>query len=139
MPRPPDTHAEEGVSRTEPGKRDSVGDAQVDGRGLNTMGFRQTFSNPFYLLLVLAGIAFSLTACSYGVMTVRGLRVTTPTPANTEYFMSWMDEHGFPLMMVELAVLGVFCFLAMATDSFWEKRNVQKEAKRPRQANASGE
>ena len=48
------------------------------------MSLRQTFSNPFYFLLMVAGVIFCVTACAYGVMTVRGLHdlVTADIQAN---------------------------------------------------------
>ncbi len=93
------------------------------------MGLKQTFSNPFYALLLLAGLAFSVTACAYGVMTVRALQlnVIDEMPGSGQQLMRWLDAHGFHLMLFELAVLGVFCVLAITTDSYWERRGAARQ------------
>jgi len=73
--------------------------------------------NPFYVLLVIVGIAFSLTACAYGMMTVRGARAKTvadgspPSP-----LISFLDRHGARLMGGEIALLAATTFAAMALD-----------------------
>jgi hypothetical protein len=90
------------------------------------MSLRQTFANPFYLLLTIAGVIFCVTACAYGVMTVRGLHHQVAVNAAGATFMEWIDEFGFRLMLGELAVLGVCCVLAIATDGFWEKRYAKR-------------
>ena len=80
--------------------------------------------NPFYPLLVVVGIVFCVTACAYGVMTVKGLRpeVATATSAAQQNMLIWLDANGFKTMMIELAVLAVVTVAAIGTDEFWEKR-----------------
>lgn len=81
--------------------------------------------NPFYVLLVLAGIAFSLTACAYGVMTLRAVRGAGPVdlPASAgERLLVFLDAHGAWLMAAELATLGLATFGAIATDQYWMRR-----------------
>ena len=72
--------------------------------------------NPFYPMLVIAGVIFCVTACAYGVMTVRKLR--NPLEENPPQFIQWMDESGFSLMMWELGALALLTFAAMAADSY---------------------
>lgn len=79
---------------------------------------RKTF-NPFYPLLVVAGVVFCITACAYGVMTVRKLR--NPLEENPPHFIQWIDGNGFSLMMWELGGLAVLTVAAMAADSFATK------------------
>ena len=74
-------------------------------------------------MLVVAGVVFCVTACAYGVMTVRKLR--NPYEADPPVFIQWMDEYGFQTMMIELVVLAFTCFAAMGTDSFWSRRSDQ--------------
>jgi hypothetical protein len=93
------------------------------------MSLRQTFSNPFYLLLLVAGLIFTITACAYGVMTVRGLRQAAGS-GTSESLMDWLDEYGLWLMLGELAGLAVCCLLAIATDSYWDKRLSAKQPRR---------
>jgi hypothetical protein len=85
--------------------------------------------NPFYLLLVVAGTLFTVTACAYGVMAVKQLHASDfPVPGQARPmtlassdvgFVQFMDEHGVRLMLGELAVLGLACFAAMGTDRLW--------------------
>ena len=70
----------------------------------------------------MAGIAFCLTACAYGVMAVKELhapRVSAVQIAADSEFVAFMDQHGPKAMLVELAVLGVATFAAIGTDRFW--------------------
>ena len=85
--------------------------------------------NPFYPLLVMAGLAFAVTACAYGVMTVKML-----DPAGVEQvaaqgpsLLQTLDQHGLMIMSIELGVLAVASFLAMATDNFWTRRAEAKQ------------
>lgn len=80
--------------------------------------------NPFYPLLVVAGLAFAITACAYGVMTVKTLQ-----PAGAEEvrqagtgLLYFLDRHGLTLLLSELAALAVFTFAAIGTDDFWTRR-----------------
>lgn len=77
-------------------------------------------TNPFYAVLVVAGVAFTITACAYGVMTVRGMRGATEPAASG--LISFLERHGFRLLMIELGVLAIATVLAMATDDYWTRR-----------------
>jgi hypothetical protein len=79
-------------------------------------------ANPFYVLAIVAGVVFAITACAYGVMTVRGL---DPHAADEGGLVGLMDEYGLATMLVELAVLGVLTVLAIGTDDFWTGRTDQ--------------
>ena len=91
---------------------------------------RRKPANPFYVLLVLTGILFFITASAYGVMTVKGLYpevVETSgeenrAPGGQSGLLDWLDENGFRLLMVELVVLAIFTFAAIGTDSYWQQR-----------------
>jgi hypothetical protein len=71
------------------------------------------FANPFYSLLLVAGIAFALTATTYGVMAFREAR-----PAATEVeqaesvpvhpLMAWMSRNGEAALISELVFLAIF-------------------------------
>jgi len=84
--------------------------------------------NPFYAPLIVCGVAFCITACAYGVMTVRALQPSVATPASQagEGLMAWLDERGFALMMWELLVLAILTFAAIGSDSFWERRHLTR-------------
>lgn len=83
--------------------------------------------NPFYALLVAVGVAFALTACAYGVMTVRGL---DPHATDEEGLMGLMDRHGLAIMAVELALLAVMTGLAIGTDEYWSRRADERRGER---------
>ena len=87
----------------------------------------QKFVNPFYGLLLAAGLVFALTAISYGVMAFREAR----PPAGAEDLvaeksehplMMWMSRHGDTALLTELGILAVFTFAAIGTDSYWQNR-----------------
>jgi hypothetical protein len=83
------------------------------------------FANPFYGLLLVAGLAFALTATTYGVMAFRE-RETMPTAtqtfSNPHPLMEWMNEYGDATLMIELGALALFTFAAIATDDYWQRR-----------------
>ena len=85
-------------------------------------------TNPFYVLLILVGIAFAITACAYGVMTVRGLDPAAGLNDGEAggKLLAFLDDHGFTLMIVELALLAVLTFGAIATDEFWARRAAKR-------------
>jgi hypothetical protein len=89
-------------------------------------------TNPFYVALMIAGTAFALTACAYGVMTVKMLDPTKlADDETTQFFVQFMDEHGVTIMLVELALLAVCTVAAIGTDGFWSHRDKQRrEAQR---------
>jgi len=77
---------------------------------------RKSPVNPFYAVLVVAGITFALTATMYGVMTVRNL---DPRSGEPEGVVKFMEEHGLTLMVVELVMLGLLTWGAIGTDNYW--------------------
>jgi hypothetical protein len=82
--------------------------------------------NPFYVLLVILGVIFGVTACLYGVMIVKmSTAVGVAANANSPV-LRLMSEHGLTIMLVELGLLGIACFAAMATDSYWTKEAEEK-------------
>ncbi|MCE9604461.1 MAG: hypothetical protein K8U03_06090 [Planctomycetia bacterium] len=91
--------------------------------------------NPFYLLLVIAGTAFCISACAYGVLAMRSLRPDRQvTSARTVVepphpLMSFLERDGEKLLLGELAFLALFSFAAMATDGYWTRRAVAADAR----------
>jgi hypothetical protein len=90
-------------------------------------------TNPFYILLVAIGIAFTITACAYFVMALRGNGSTTlrmkppaesvaaqdPDVRTPQALMEFMDRHGVTLLVAELALLALATCGAIGTDSWW--------------------
>ena len=66
--------------------------------------------NPFYALLVIAGITFALTATAYCVMAFREvrhpLRLEEATPATPHPLVEWMHHNGEAALLTELASSG---------------------------------
>lgn len=86
----------------------------------------EKFANPFYVLLVIAGVSFALTAFAYGVMTVRAnaaVRTAAESPAPRQHpLMDWLNKHGDTALVTELALLAVCTFGAIGTDEYWQRR-----------------
>lgn len=88
------------------------------------MATRKNAANPFYSVLLIVGIAFALTACAYGVMTVQRMepgRVTTGSAAGT-WVIGFMDDHGATTMTVELVVMAIATLAAIGTDRIRARR-----------------
>lgn len=91
----------------------------------------EKFANPFYGLLLVAGIAFALTATAYGVMAFRDrdtVEANLSVDDEEHPLMLWMSEHGTPLLLGELAFLAVFTIGAIATDEFWQRRHRTRQS-----------
>jgi hypothetical protein len=86
------------------------------------------FANPFYGLLLVAGIAFAMTAIAYGVMAFRDRDIAAKQAAviDNHPLMAWMSNYGEKALLWELATLAVFTVGAIATDDFWQRRENQK-------------
>ncbi len=61
--------------------------------------------NPFYVLLVLLGIVFLVTACAYGVMAYRAISPALARQNDGHPLTEFLDKHGMLLLAVELALL----------------------------------
>jgi hypothetical protein len=91
------------------------------------------FANPFYSLLLVAGIAFALTATAYGVMAFREARpvpldgpaVVVENQPVEHPLISWMSQHGEAALLTELGFLAVFVFGAIGTDDYWQRRRAR--------------
>jgi hypothetical protein len=73
--------------------------------------------NPFYVLLMVAGVVFTITMCAYAVMTIQLGRATEPPP--TEGLVWFLSEHGLTTIIVELVLLALATVLAISTDEYW--------------------
>jgi hypothetical protein len=96
----------------------------------------QKFANPFYGLLLAAGIVFALTAICYGVMAFREARplaakdAPAAEAAEEHPLIEWMSQHGETALMAELAFLAVFTFAAIGTDDYWQQRGERQADRR---------
>lgn len=90
----------------------------------------EKFANPFYGLLLIAGLAFSVTAVCYGVMAFREARPAAAADGAKAHeqhpLLVWMNNHGEKTLLIELAFLAAFTFAAIGTDDFWQRRIKKK-------------
>ncbi len=90
--------------------------------------------NPFYPLLVLVGVAFAITSCGFAVMMVNDINSTGELDAaGDSEFIQFFQKHGFTALMIELAVLALATFGAIATDELWTDRVDPATTKREEQ------
>ena len=80
--------------------------------------------NPFYAVLVVAGVTFALTASLYGVMVVRNL---DPRAAEPTGIIAFMESHGLTLMIFELVALALLTFAAIGSDDYWMRSSPRKD------------
>ncbi len=88
-------------------------------------------SNPFYLLAMLLGVAFTLTACAFGLLLLRSQRPEgLPAQGQSGYeLMELLNHHGVTIMLVELVGLGIFTVAAIWLDHVrGEKIRAAREA-----------
>lgn len=79
--------------------------------------------NPFYVLLIPAGVAFVVTAFAYGLMAfqaVNAVRAEAHRHAAHPLF-EWLRGHGDAALLAELAVLAVLTIGAIMTDNWWDQ------------------
>jgi ABC-type sulfate transport system permease subunit len=93
--------------------------------------------NPFYLALVVIGIAFAITACVYGVMIVLDLQGSDAAlaAAHETSLLKFMDAYGGSLLAAELVVLAICTIAAISTDQFWQRRAIARQAHAEKSAN----
>ncbi len=88
-------------------------------------------ANPFYILVVILGVVFLITACGYGTMTYRALAAGGGRDGSAHELMTFLDRFGMQLMAGELVLLGAATFGAMGLDRF---RALRDHPDRPRKS-----
>lgn len=87
--------------------------------------------NPFYAVLGLVGILFVVTASSYCLSVLRGVRPAAKPTGQPHPLESLMDRHGTALLAGELIVLAIATVGAVAVDHVQgEKLRRQRRAER---------
>ncbi len=80
-------------------------------------------ANPFYILLIIAGLSFAMTATVYVVMAYRDAHAREESATEDDHpLMVWMRRHGDATLLSELGLLAVGTFAAIGTDSYWQRR-----------------
>jgi hypothetical protein len=73
--------------------------------------------NPFYFLLLLASLAFVLTALAYGIVPVMEQKAAAAgQPAPPSPFLDALYDHGWLWLLYELAAMAIFGVLSMGLD-----------------------
>lgn len=80
----------------------------------------RAYLNPFYLLSVVIGIAFLITAFAYGVMAFRGSTPDLMTEsADPSTVMGFLSRYGLMLFLIELGALMLTTVAAIVLDDFF--------------------
>lgn len=90
------------------------------GRGKISVAKTKQPFNPFYALLLVAGILFAVSACAYGVMAftaVKNGRIVEG-PSSSQRLLVFLDDHGGKLLTGELLVLAIATVGVM----YWDQR-----------------
>lgn len=95
-------------------------------------------ANPFYVVLVLAGVVFFVTACAYGMMALREFRAPAGETAMPSELLTFLNQRGALLLGIEIAVLATATFAAMAYDQRLGRREVRGTADRAAQTGERG-
>jgi hypothetical protein len=87
--------------------------------------------NPFYLLAMIFGIAFTITACAYGVMMLKSIRPGgLPRPGERGAgLLDLLSEHGATIMAIEVVGLAVFAIGAIWLDHHRGRKEIARRAR----------
>ena len=89
--------------------------------------------NPFYALLGIVGVAFTLTAVSSCLTVLRGVRPETAAVRGAHPLERLIDRHGTTLLAGELVVLAIATVGAVALDHVdGERQRAERDAARGR-------
>lgn len=99
----------------------------------------QSATNPFYVLLIIAGILFVITACAYFTMALReaggalreaggGRHEAGGVSIAAHSFATLVSRHGLTALTVELILLAIATFGAIGTDEYWSRRAANQAA-----------
>ena len=80
--------------------------------------------NPFYVILGLVGFLFTITASSYCLSVLRGVRPETAADHGGHAFERIMDRHGTAILTGELIVLAIATVGAGAVDHAAGQREI---------------
>jgi len=78
--------------------------------------------NPFYLLLGVVGVAFTLTAVSSCLTVLRGVRPETAATSGGHPLERLLDRHGTAILAGELLLLAISTAGSIAVDEFGHRK-----------------
>jgi hypothetical protein len=87
--------------------------------------------NPFYFLAMMFGIAFTITACAYGLMMLKSIRPDgLPRPGQPgSGLMDFLSHRGVAILAVEIAGLAIFSIAAIWLDHCRGRREVARHGR----------
>jgi hypothetical protein len=85
--------------------------------------------NLFYVLVVLVGVLFAITACAYGTMAYRAISPAVEPSARSSGLMGFLDRYGVQAMALELAALGAATCGAMMLDRYRSRDDASGDAR----------
>jgi hypothetical protein len=99
----------------------------------------QSATNPFYVLLIIAGVLFVITACAYFTMAVReaggavreaggAVREAGGGSGPDHSFGALVSRYGLTALIAELILLAIATFGAIGTDEYWSRRTANQAA-----------
>ncbi len=83
---------------------------------------RRQPTNPFYIVLGVVGFAFTITAASYCMSVLRGIRPEPAAAQRNHPLEQLMDRHGTSLLAGQLIVLAIATVGAVTVDHFAGER-----------------
>lgn len=88
--------------------------------------------NPFYILSGIVGVAFTVTACGYGLIMVRANRGQSlmDDGGQVHPLLDLLDRHGLVILGAEVLLIGVVSVAAIVLDHFRGKRAEREKGKR---------
>ncbi len=95
--------------------------------------------NPFYVLLVVLGVIFFVTAVAYWQMAYRAIAPAADKAATGHQLMTFLDENGMPLLAAELLLLAGATFGAMWLDQRRLRRAESARGGKPAEPSGNGE
>ena len=84
--------------------------------------------NPFYVLLVIVGVVFFVTAFAYSAMTYLAIQPERARDIGNHELWSFLDHHGVQLLGAELALLAGSTYGAMWLDGYRLRRKSRDSA-----------
>lgn len=84
--------------------------------------------NWFYVLTAIIGVAFTVTACGYGLLMLRtncAASVSQPIDQAPHPLMSLLDQHGMAILAVEVVLLAMVSVAAIVLDHYRGKRGAR--------------
>ena len=79
--------------------------------------------NPFYVVTAVVGVAFTITACGYGLLMLRANRAAASLTSEPLHpLMNLLDQHGILILAIEVGLLAVASVAAIVLDHYRGKR-----------------